>query len=183
MYKVVILIAICFAACHAAPGGVFCGETPKNLFRCLTAPLLVSDEATTKCRSTSGQCERINCLFRESKWWSGDAVDKVKFATFLNEYGKKNPQWVPTIEHAKTACLGETLKPQGTDLNCPTFDITHCVYVSFIRFASASSWSTADDCSNAREFARSCPVCPTDCYATAIPIGSCNACYYGPTSS
>ncbi|CAH0587165.1 unnamed protein product [Chrysodeixis includens] len=181
MYKVFIFIAIYFAACYAAPGGVTCGYTPRELFRCLTLPVLVDSEIVKKCKSSSDQCGRVNCLYRESKWWSEDALDKVKFAAFLSDFAKKNPAWVPTVELAKSQCLGESkLLPQGASLDCPAFDITHCVYMTFLKHAAASTWSNAEDCAGAREYARSCPICPSDCFATAIPIGSCNACYSPP---
>uniref|UniRef100_A0A2A4J0D2 Odorant binding protein n=1 Tax=Heliothis virescens TaxID=7102 RepID=A0A2A4J0D2_HELVI len=149
-------------------------------------PPAVSGELTNKCRKanpTANECESLTCVFRESNLMDGTAVNKEKTRTFLDNYVREHPVWSPAIEHAKAACLGPVeLKPQGIHLNCPIYDIMHCIFASMIKNATPAQWSSTSECQGYRSFAAACPYCPADCFAAQVPIGSCNACLSLPRS-
>nr|WKF45289.1 odorant binding proteins OBP11 [Peridroma saucia] len=187
MFKFCVVLAFCVAVCSAAPGGggTYCGETPSVIYNCLSAPTVVSPDVSSKCQGSkyTNECERLTCVFREAKWLNGDAVDKTKLTAYFDQFEKDHAAWGPAIQHVKTACLGAELKAQGVFLNCPAYDVMHCVLGSFIKHATPAQWSTSATCAYPRAYAAACPVCPDDCFSPQVPIGSCNACYLPPRTA
>ncbi|KAJ8723554.1 hypothetical protein PYW08_003466 [Mythimna loreyi] len=184
MFKFCVFLALCVAASYGAPGGggTYCGETPSVIYQCLNSPKVISAEVSSKCSGSKyeNECDRLTCVFRESKWLDGTAVDKTKVTAHLEQFATDHAEWSPAVQHAKTACLGPELKAQSIFLNCPAYDVTHCVLSSFIKHATPSQWSTSAACAYPRAYAAACPVCPSDCFSPQVPIGSCNACYLPP---
>ncbi|KAJ8716420.1 hypothetical protein PYW07_003047 [Mythimna separata] len=180
MFKFCVFLAFCVAASYAAPGGgTYCGETPSVIYQCLNSPKVIS-AVPAKCAKYDDECERLTCVFRESKWLDGTAVDKAKVLAHLDQYERDHAEWGPAVQFAKTACLGPELKAQGVFLNCPAYDVTHCILSSFIKHATPTQWSSSASCSYPHAYAAACPVCPSDCFSPQVPIGSCNACYLQP---
>nr|AKT26496.1 odorant binding protein 18 [Spodoptera exigua] len=183
MLKLCVFLALSFVACHGAPNkasGTFCGLTPNNMFKCLNNPRVLNLEAAAKCTSQVTECEKITCVFREQKWSKHGVIDKAKIRAHFEQYETEHPEWAPAVQHVKAFCLAPELRAQGVFLNCPAYDIMQCALASFIKHASPSVWSTEQNCDYPKAYAADCPVCPSDCYSAAIPIGSCNACYLQP---
>ena len=75
----------------------------------------------------------MTCVFQKSGWMNGNAVDKDKVKGYFDEFSKDHPQWAPTVNHVKAACLNIDLPSQGVYLNCPAYDILTCVFSGFIK--------------------------------------------------
>ncbi|XP_032516798.2 general odorant-binding protein 68 [Danaus plexippus] len=179
-----VLIGLSIATCEAdnIASPVLCGVTPNAIYQCLGTPKVVKKEASSQCDSDLGECEKMSCIFSKSGWMKGNKVDKEEFAAHFDQFAKENPDWKVAVEHMKSNCLSSDLPPQGVHLNCPAYDVMICAFANFIKGAPASQWSSSSQCEYPRRFAASCPVCPTACFASAIPIGSCNACLSLPRS-
>ncbi|XP_063381716.1 uncharacterized protein LOC134668136 [Cydia fagiglandana] len=194
MFKIVLLfagIALCQADLpvtppktpSATPPPVRCGVTPTEIHKCLGNPKLVTRDITAQCNSKGpNECERMKCIFQKSGWMSGDAIEKAKITAHFEQFAKDHPDWAPAVNQVKASCLAGSLPTQGVYLNCPAYDTIHCVLTVFFKNAQPSQWSTAAECNYARQFAAVCPICPEDCFAAAIPYGSCNACRLLPQS-
>ncbi|XP_075975534.1 uncharacterized protein LOC142976164 [Anticarsia gemmatalis] len=182
MYKITVFLLISVAVCHGQTAGkpVYCGETPNNMLACLQSPHVLSTDVTSKCKGQTSECARVTCAFNENKWLNAGKVDRAKVTAHLNQLAKDHPEWKPVIDVAVPTCLAQDLPAQGVILNCPAYDVMHCILISFVQNTPASQWSTSPDCVYTRQFAGACAVCPSDCYAPAIPYGSCNACYRVP---
>ncbi|XP_049703454.2 uncharacterized protein LOC110372442 [Helicoverpa armigera] len=187
MFKLFVFLAFTVATCYGAQGqGVLCGPLPRRLTRCLNMAPAISGEIQDKCHEsrTATECERLTCIFREYNLLDGTTVNKDRTNAFLDNYVKQYPVWTTAVQHAKAACLGDVaLKPQGIDLNCPIYDTLQCIFSSLIKHATPSQWSTTSECQGYRAFAAACPICPEDCFAAQVPIGSCNACLTLPRSA
>ncbi|CAH2046773.1 unnamed protein product, partial [Iphiclides podalirius] len=172
-------VAICSADIPVTPP-VRCGEIPKDIYSCMGNPRVVPPSVTNKCNKVKTQCDRMTCLFRESGWMSGDAVDKAKIASHFDDFKKEFPEWSAAVDSLKASCVNADLPPQGVHVNCPAYDVMLCALTSFIKNVQPSQWSTAASCEYARQYAASCPVCPNDCFAPLVPTGSCNSCLLLP---
>ncbi|XP_041980112.1 uncharacterized protein LOC121733809 [Aricia agestis] len=183
MRSLLLLCAFC-AACKAAttpvaaPAPFSCGEIPENVAFCLGSPHLLTPDMIKSCTATT-QCEKLTCAYKKAHWISGHAIDKKKLGEYLDTYATQHPEWAPAVAQTKALCL-QDLPAQGVLLNCPAYDVTHCIQTNFARFAQPSQWSSSANCEYARQFVANCPFCPSDCYSPQIPIGSCNACLSWP---
>ncbi|CAH2239477.1 uncharacterized protein LOC120633714 [Pararge aegeria] len=175
------LLAVCNADIGVDPP-VKCGSMPPSVYSCLGTPRVVNPKLAAQCDKTLPECEKLTCIFRKSGWMDGDKVDKVKLTAYFDQFATDNPDWQPAVDNLKTTCLQGDLPAQGVLLNCPAYDAMQCTFASFLKHAQPSQWSTSESCNAARQYAASCPVCPTDCFASQIPVGSCNACLVLPRS-
>ncbi|XP_045449549.1 uncharacterized protein LOC123658153 isoform X2 [Melitaea cinxia] len=185
MLKFTVFIFASIAVCQiiSTEGTpVLCGPTPNEVYSCLGAPKIVSPDVASQCNSSLPECERMTCIFRKSGWMDGEKVDKVKLSAHFDQLAKNNPEWAAGVENAKITCLTTDLPAQGIHLNCPAYDSTVCTFASFIKNTQPSQWKSNPKCSRARQFAASCPICPNDCFAPLVPVGSCNACLSLPRS-
>nr|QGN03654.1 putative odorant binding protein 24 [Conopomorpha sinensis] len=163
------------------PPQVRCGETPSQMFRCLGNPKTVKTEVASKC-SRQSECDKMKCIFENSGWSVKGVVNRQIIRDHFDQFAKDHPEWLPAVTHVKAACLTSDIPTQGVYLNCPAYDVVHCIFTGFLRKAQPSQWGTSPECAAARQFAAACPVCPEDCYAPAIPTGSCNACLSLPNT-
>nr|AII01008.1 odorant binding protein [Dendrolimus kikuchii] len=183
MYGVVAIftfLAVAWGDTPSDPSRVYCGFTPDSIYACLHNPKVIKQDVSVKCDKSTSECDRMNCIFRESGWLDGSNVDKQKVSAYFDQFAKDQPEWSTAVQHLKTDCLNKDLPAQGVILNCPAYDIVHCALTAFIKNASPSQWSTAEQCAYSRSYASACPVCPSSCFAPQVPIGSCNACYLPP---
>ncbi|XP_050348521.1 uncharacterized protein LOC126772272 isoform X2 [Nymphalis io] len=149
MFPFLVVVFVTVVACQAnlaVNQPVVCGPMPKEVYSCLGAPKVVKLEVAR-------QCEKD-----------------------LSELAKDYPEWEPAVQSAKAMCLTDDLPAQGIHLNCPAYDAMTCSFASFIKNTQPSQWSLLPECTSSRQFAAACPVCPSDCFAPVVPIGSCNAC-------
>ncbi|PZC86750.1 hypothetical protein B5X24_HaOG200642 [Helicoverpa armigera] len=178
MFKLCVFLVLSVASCYGAPDrSTACGQIPGNMNRCLVLPPGVSHNIWQKCETTQGECERLTCTIREYNLLDGEVINRERATAFFGNYAKENPVFTAAIEHVKTECLGSTpLEPRGVNLNCPVYDVLHCIYANLIKHADPSQWTTSAECKRARAFAASCPICPDECFADNVPAGACNAC-------
>ncbi|KAL4709719.1 hypothetical protein ACJJTC_005522 [Scirpophaga incertulas] len=175
----ITFIAVCSADVPVAPPApprVYCGEIPNQIYGCVGIPKVATPEITQKCAKSTNTCEKYTCVFRELGWLKDSKVDKARATSYFEDFGKQHAEWAPAVAHVKAACLSHDLPAQGVHLNCPAYDVMMCALAGFIRNAQPSQWSMAESCAYARQYAGACPVCPGDCFAPAVPAGSCNAC-------
>ncbi|CAH0675300.1 unnamed protein product [Chilo suppressalis] len=191
MLQSFILILCCLTACRAAATSqaavpppatpqVYCGELPNQIYSCLKLHNIHPGVSTGNCLRTSDSCEKLSCVLREGGMLVDGKLNKTKAAEYYDNFGVENPQWAAAVTHVKAECVERDLPAQGTYLDCPAYDLMWCALTAFIRNAQPSQWSTSDKCAISKQFAASCPFCPESCFAPAVPIGSCNACYSLP---
>ncbi|CAG9787974.1 unnamed protein product [Diatraea saccharalis] len=166
-----------------APPMVYCGELPDQIHDCLKTPALVDNEITSKCVGKSNRCDTYTCVFREAGWLVDGTVDKKKLVQHFDQYGVDHPAWAEVARQFKATCLERDLPAQGLYLNCPAYDIMWCVLTASIRSAQPSQWAATEACTYPRQYAAACPFCPSECFASAIPSGSCNACISLPRTT
>ncbi|XP_068633979.1 uncharacterized protein [Battus philenor] len=176
-----ILITTC-AAASTRPMPIRCGMIPSDVYTCMGTPKIVQPGVSIKCDKSVTQCDRITCLFRESGWLSGDKLDKKKLTEHFEQFKREFPEWSAAVDNLKESCINSELPPQGVYINCPAYDIMFCSLSSFIKLAPVNKWSSEASCTYARQYAAACPVCPNDCFAPLVPIGSCNSCSLLPRS-
>ncbi|XP_047508922.1 uncharacterized protein LOC125052247 [Pieris napi] len=175
-------LQLCQAEAPVTPP-VRCGPIPRAIFSCLNMPKVVKPEMAEQCKDVqSPHCARMTCLFEKSGWMDGKNVDKAKIKAYLDDFAKQKAAWSAPIENVKETCLSGELPAQGIHLGCPAYDVMQCALASFIKNSEASQWSSAPHCEYPRQFAASCPICPSDCFEPQIPTGSCNACLSLPRS-
>ncbi|KAI8421408.1 hypothetical protein MSG28_009483 [Choristoneura fumiferana] len=90
-----------------------------------------------RCGEIPHDCDRIKCFFTKSGWMNGDAIDTSKVAAHFDQFAKDHPEWTPAVNHVKTTCLAGPLPAQGTQVNCPTYDIMHCALTGFFKLSFA----------------------------------------------
>ncbi|CAB3254382.1 unnamed protein product [Arctia plantaginis] len=180
MFKIIVFLIFCVTATFGTSTSkpVYCGDTPDKLLSCLKNPHVVSQDVISSCNNDQiTECDVMTCAFRKYKWLKAGKIDKPKVVSHFNQLAKDKPEWKTVLEYAITNCVERDLPPQGVYLGCPGYDILHCVLVSFIKKTDAAQWDSSPSCEYPRQYAGACPVCPSDCFAPAIPYGSCNACY------
>ncbi|XP_031766613.2 uncharacterized protein LOC113509639 isoform X2 [Galleria mellonella] len=156
------------------------------LLRCIGDPQIVDRILTTECSNKDNECDTTVCVFRNQGWLEGNAtdgsfkVDKKKVSDYFDKYAKDHEVWSAAVQALKTDCLGQDLQTQGPYLNCAAYDVLHCIWKNFVWNTPASQWSSNSECITTKQVVEACPLCPNNCFATAIPIGSCNACYLQP---
>ncbi|XP_050348520.1 uncharacterized protein LOC126772272 isoform X1 [Nymphalis io] len=179
MFPFLVVVFVTVVACQAnlaVNQPVVCGPMPKEVYSCLGAPKVVKLEVARQCEKDLSECERMTCLFNKSGWMKADGIDKEKLSAHFDQLAKDYPEWEPAVQSAKAMCLTDDLPAQGIHLNCPAYDAMTCSFASFIKNTQPSQWSLLPECTSSRQFAAACPVCPSDCFAPVVPIGSCNAC-------
>nr|UVB79197.1 odorant-binding protein 7 [Heortia vitessoides] len=186
MYEVALFVFY-FAVCAAdlpvappAPPRVYCSDIPAQILECMGRPSITPIDNLAKCTRSTTACERLTCSFRQSGWLDGAQVDKVKVTEHFERFARDAPEWSAAVQQIKTVCLAGELPAQGIFLNCPAYDIWHCAFSAFIKHAQPSQWFKSQSCDYPRQYAAACPVCPDECFAPAIPVGSCNACIVLP---
>ncbi|XP_026319179.1 uncharacterized protein LOC113229710 [Hyposmocoma kahamanoa] len=178
------LVSICLADLPVTPpAAIRCGQTPNAVYSCLGNPKVVKPDVSQQCTQFVSECEKLKCVFEKSGWLKDNKVDKEKVKNYFDDYAKETPAWAPAVEKVKTECLTQDLVAQGVFVNCPAYDVMHCILTNFLRNAQPSQWSTSATCEYPRQFAAACPVCPEDCFAPQVPYGSCNACRLLPRST
>ncbi|KAM3960073.1 LOW QUALITY PROTEIN: transmembrane protein fates-shifted [Aphomia sociella] len=164
---------------------ISCGYIPNNLLKCVGDPQIMDRSYTTKCSNRDNECDTTTCVFNSHGWLEGNStegdtkINKQKITDYFDKYAKDHTVWSAAVEGLKADCLGD-VQPQGPYLKCAPYDVIHCIWRSFIWNAPASQWSTSAECTTTKQVMEACPFCPNGCFATAIPIGSCNACYLQP---
>ncbi|XP_059052991.1 uncharacterized protein LOC131847427 [Achroia grisella] len=189
MFKIAILLAVTIVACRggALSRQISCGLIPKNLLSCIGEPHIVGRSHTTNCSLADNECDSTVCVFRNQGWLEDDATEgkfklnKQKISDYFDKYAKDHAIWSTAVQALKTDCLGSDLQTQGSYLNCAAYDVLHCILKNFVWNTPASQWSNSAECSITKQVVEACPLCPNTCFAAAIPIGSCNACYLQPS--
>lgn len=143
---------------------------------------MIPENVRSKCETeTIEECDYAICIFREQQWLDNEGnIDRVKLVAHYNQVAKDQPWWKSVIDHVIPTCMERPVLPQSVYLNCPTYDIMHCLLNVFIQKSPASKWSDTPECAHARQFAASgCSLCPRKCrVALVVPINTCNACTY-----
>nr|BAV56801.1 odorant binding protein 14 [Ostrinia furnacalis] len=180
----VVICAMCGADIPVAPPAplrVYCGDMPANIITCGSIPQIIPHGIQSRCPG-SNKCDVMKCVAKEMGWLDGSSINTAKLGKYLDDFAKEHPDWATAIAQAKSSCLVPKLPAQGYYVDCPAYDVTFCMLATFIRNVPPSQWSSSSDCAYARQYAGACAVCPDDCFAPAIPTGSCNSCRVLPRS-
>ncbi|XP_013189532.1 uncharacterized protein LOC106134109 isoform X1 [Amyelois transitella] len=174
-------------ACHGQTSKpVFCTKIPDNALPCMGNPQLVAKELSSQCTREEAQavCNKYTCTLKSAGWLEErtQKINKKNVEAYFDQYAKENPGFHAAVQALKSTCLSGNLLPQGIHLDCPAYDLSHCIFASFLKNAGRQ-WQHSEACQATKTQVEACPACPEECYAPAIPIGSCNACYATPPTS
>ncbi|XP_053604751.1 uncharacterized protein LOC128671931 [Plodia interpunctella] len=183
---VIFVIAVGASQGQTTHKPIYCSRIPDNALPCMGNPQLVAKELSSQCsrEEADAACNKYTCTLNNAGWLDEGTqkINKKKVEAYFDQYAKDHPGFSAAVLALKTSCLSGSLPPQGVHLDCPAYDLSHCIFASFLK-NSGSQWLQSEACQSTKRQVESCPSCPEECYAPAIPIGSCNACYATPPTS
>ncbi|XP_072932544.1 uncharacterized protein [Epargyreus clarus] len=96
-------------------------------------------------------CTKQKCILGKYNLLKDENIDFDAVSTFLDKWAEKNPAFKPTVETAKSRCLGELPGPPQI---CEADKMVFCIGTTM--FVECPAWEDNENCTKLKNHVESC---------------------------